>query len=106
VCTSTESESMKIFLNCFYSVKIQFFNELFLLCNNNGTDYNIVKNLMLKNGWINPMHTNVPGNDGQLSYGGFCFPKDTNALLSYMKKNDVAHKVLEATIDERNIMRK
>ena len=40
---------------------------------------------MLKNGWINPMHTTVPGPDGQLSYGGFCFPKDTNALLQFMK---------------------
>ena len=29
VCSSTESESMKIFCNSFYAVKIQFFNELY-----------------------------------------------------------------------------
>lgn len=105
LCTSNESESMKLFVNCFYSVKVQFFNELYLVCQSTGTDYNNVKNLMLKNGWINPMHTTVPGPDGQLSYGGLCFPKDTNALLNFMKSNNTLHQVLEATINERNQMR-
>ena len=105
LCDSTESESMKIFVNCFYSVKVQFFNELYLLCKNNSCDYDRVKDLMLKNGWINPMHTTVPGPDGQLSYGGFCFPKDTNALLQHMKTENSPCKVLEATIEERNEMR-
>lgn len=104
-CSCTESESMKIFVNCFYSVKVQFFNELYLLCGNMNCDYNLVKELMLKNKWINPMHTDVPGPDGKLSYGGYCFPKDTNALLNHMKRVKTPHKVLEATVDERNIMR-
>jgi UDPglucose 6-dehydrogenase len=104
-CTCTESESMKSFVNCFYSVKIQFFNELYLLCQKMGCNYDNVKNLMLKNKWINPMHTDVPGPDGKLSYGGYCFPKDTNALAEHMKREGVTCKVLEATIQERNEMR-
>jgi nucleotide sugar dehydrogenase len=105
LCDSTESESMKIFCNCFYSVKVQFFNELFLLCQKNNSNYNNIVKLMLKNNWINPMHTQVPGPDGELSYGGYCFPKDTNALLQYMKNKKSLSKVLEATINERNLMR-
>ena len=105
ICLSNESESMKIFLNSFYAVKVQFFNELFLLCQKTETNYNNVVDLMLKNNWINPMHTMVPGNDGKLSYGGKCFPKDTNALLHFMKKMDTYHSILEATIEERNKMR-
>ena len=105
LCTSIESESMKIFANCFYSVKIQFFNELYLLCQSMDCDYEKVKELMLKNKWINPMHTNVPGNDGRLSYGGYCFPKDTNALLQHMKKMNTPCQVLNSTINERNQMR-
>ena len=104
-CTSTESESMKSFVNCFYAVKIQFFNELYALCEKMNCDYDVVKDLMLKNKWINPMHTDVPGVDGQLSYGGYCFPKDTNALLHYMKREGTHHKILEATVIERNLMR-
>ena len=105
ICNSTESESIKIFCNCFYSVKIQFFNELFLLCQKLNIDYSVVNNAMLKNGWINPMHTEVPGTDGKLSYGGMCFPKDTNALLSFMKSKNTPHMVMEATVRERNSMR-
>ena len=104
-CSCDESESMKIFVNCFYSVKVQFFNEIYLLCEKSGFDYENVKSMMVKNGWINPMHTNVPGPDGQLSYGGYCFPKDTNALLNHMKREGTPHKVLEATVEERNEMR-
>jgi len=84
ISTSTESESMKIFCNSFYAVKIQYFNELYLLCQKNNINYNNVRNLMIKNGWINKMHTIVPGTDNKLSYGGFCFPKDTNALYNHM----------------------
>lgn len=104
-CESIESEAMKIFVNSFYAVKIQFFNELYLLCEKLGADYDTVKELMLENKWINPMHTNVPGPDGKLSYGGNCFPKDTSALLSFMKKINTPHKVLEYSIKERNEMR-
>jgi UDP-glucose 6-dehydrogenase len=103
--TSLESESMKSFVNCFYSIKVQFFTELYLLCKKNGSNYDTIKNMMLKNNWINPMHTNIPGPDGQISYGGLCFPKDTNALNKYMLKNESPNKVLEATIKERNEMR-
>lgn len=106
LCKSTESESVKIFCNCFYSVKIQYFNELYLLCKKLGIEYNFVKDMMLKNNWINPMHTVVPGTDGKLGFGGMCFPKDTNALLSFMKVQDTPHKILEAAILENNEIRK
>ena len=105
LCDCLESEQMKIFCNCFYSVKVQFFNELYLTCKANNSNYDKVKDLMLKNNWINKMHTNVPGPDGQLSYGGYCFPKDTNALAQYMETKHEKNQVLKATIKERNEMR-
>jgi UDPglucose 6-dehydrogenase len=105
MCSTIESESMKLFCNSFYAVKVQFFTELYLLCQKNGGDYNTIKSLMIKNGWINPMHTVIPGPDGQVSYGGFCFPKDTNALNDYMLKQGTPNNVLQGTITERNQMR-
>jgi len=106
ICTSTESELMKIFANSFYSVKVQFFNEIYDLCNKMDSNYDVVKDLILKNGWVNEMHTNVPGPDGRLSYGGACFPKDTQALYNTMLENGSICEVLGATISERNKMRK
>lgn len=105
VGTSLESESMKIFCNSFYAVKVQFFTELYLLTKSNGSNYENIVKMMLKNDWINPAHTNVPGPDGNISYGGLCFPKDTNALNKYMEKNKIPNKILESCIKERNQMR-
>lgn len=105
VCSMTESELTKLFLNSFYAVKVQFFTEIYLLCNKLNVNYNDVKNMMLKNNWINPMHTTIPGPDGNISYGGMCFPKDTNALCNFMENNYVNNSVLRATINERNLMR-
>jgi len=104
-CKSTESETMKCFANSFYAVKIQFFTEMYLTCKSNGSNFDEVKNMMLKNGWINPMHTNVPGSDGKISYGGYCFPKDTKALNNYMKENKILNSVLNSTIKERDSIR-
>jgi nucleotide sugar dehydrogenase len=105
LCTTTESESMKLFVNSFYASKIQLFNEFYSVCQKIDINYDTVKNLMLKNNWINPTHTSVPGTDGQLSYGGACFPKDTESLLEFMKKNSSKYEVLNAVIKERNLMR-
>lgn len=105
ICKAIESESMKLFLNNFYAIKIQFFTEIYLLCDKLGVEYDNVKNLMLKNGWINPMHTKIPGPDGNISYGGLCFSKDTNALNHFMQMCETPHSILDATITERNIMR-
>ena len=45
------------------------------------------------------MHTDVPGSDGLLGYGGACFPKDTKALYNYMKTLHIKSKVLKSVID-------
>jgi UDPglucose 6-dehydrogenase len=104
-CSSLESESMKIMCNSFYASKIMLFNEYYLLCKKNGSDFNKIKNLMLKNGWINQMHTDVPGPDGKLGYGGACFPKDTQALSHYMKSLNSPNEVLENVCLEKNTLR-
>jgi UDPglucose 6-dehydrogenase len=100
-----ETELIKLSLNNFYCVKIQYFTEIYLLCEKLNLNYENIKTSMLKNNWINPMHTNVPGTDGKISYGGMCLPKDSMALFNFMKNNIDNYKILEATITERNILR-
>ena len=104
-CTSLESECVKIFANSFYAVKVQFFTEMYLLCNNIGCSYDHIKEMLIQNDWINSMHTNVPGPDGNISYGGLCFPKDTNALNDFMRNIDTPNGIIQACINERNLMR-
>ena len=103
ICDSLESESMKIMCNCFYASKIMIFNEYSALCRNNGANFDKIRELMLKNNWINPMHTIVPGTDGKLGYGGACFPKDTLALCEYMSQNGSINNVLSSVIKENKL---
>ena len=105
IIMSTESELMKLSANSFYSIKIQFFTEIYLLCKKLNCSYETVKETLLNNGWINPMHTNVPGSDKKISYGGMCFPKDTMALHKYMEKINTPCDILKSSINERNMMR-
>ena len=100
ICSSLESESMKIFCNSFYASKIMLFNEYKLLCEKNKSDFNTIKNLMLKNGWINFMHTDVPGHDGKFGYGGDCFPKDTKALNQYMNTKKSPNLIIDSVIKQ------
>ena len=103
--SSATAEAMKMFVNTFYSVKIQYFTELYLTSKHFGIDFEEVRDLMLGNGWINPAHTQVPGPDGNISYGGACFTKDTQALLGQLTKLNIPHAVLESTVKERTLMR-
>lgn len=104
--TSSECASlMKLSCNSFYAVKIQFFSEIYLLCNRLDISYNEVKTLMLNNKWINPNHMTIPGPDGHISFGGACFPKDITALSNFMDKMDISNNVISSTIEERNRMR-
>lgn len=104
-CSAIESESMKIMCNTFYGSKIIIFNEYYLLCKENGANFEIVRDLMLKNNWINSMHTNVPGPDGSLGFGGACFPKDITALIKYMKRNKTPNSVIESVLEENRTFR-
>jgi len=97
---------MKLFCNAFYATKIQFFTEMKLLCDSLEIEYNNVIEMMLNNKWINPMHTQIPGSDGQISFGGACFPKDIKALQQVMANNNVPCEVVRAVIKERDLMRK
>ena len=104
-CRAASSALTKLACNSFYAMKVQFFTELYLLCDRLNISYEEVKEMMLKNGWINPQHTAVPGHDGQLSFGGACLPKDVAALNALMETMATPHKVIEAVITERDDMR-
>ena len=106
LCTTKESEATKLFCNSFYAQKVMIFNEFYSLCQKLDINYNCIKRIMLDNDWINPMHTNVPGPDGKIAYGGACFPKDTKALLKQMSDNQSYNEMLEACIKERDKIRK
>lgn len=105
ITTAKEASITKLACNSFYAVKVQFFTEIYLLCQNNNIVYDNIKKMMLLNGWINSMHCNIPGPDNNISYGGMCLPKDIMAFNEYLKSYEIPNSVINSTITERNNMR-
>lgn len=96
---------VKLTCNAFYALKVQYFTEIYFTCRHLDICYNDLRLLILKNGWIHEKHTQVPGPDGQVSYGGLCFPKDVAALSSFLKKFDLPNALLNAAKEEQKLMR-
>lgn len=96
-----EAEMVKYFRNTFLSVKVSFCNEMYQYCKLKGIDYETVRQVAASDKRIGLSHTQVPGHDNKLGFGGICFPKDTNALLSDMKSNQMDSFILDSAI-QRN----
>ena len=87
---------VKYMLNCFYATKVTFLNECFTLWQEIGdADWEHVVAGFRADDRVSSSHTHVPGPDGKLGFGGKCFPKDLNALISIADDAGVPHHVLE-----------
>ena len=75
--------------NSFFATKVSIMNEFKLLSNKIGANWEEALNGFASDGRIGDSHLNVPGHDGQLGYGGNCFPKDVCALVQFAKNNGV-----------------
>ena len=86
---SKTAELTKYMNNTFFATKVSIMNEFKLLCDQIGANWQDALRGFVSDGRIGDSHLNVPGHDGKLGYGGTCFPKDVNALLSFSKKHDI-----------------
>ena len=78
--TSEEAAFVKYAHNVFGALKVTYFNCINNVCETSNFDFEKVRKGILASGYINADHTQVPGPDGKLGYGGKCFPKDVDAF--------------------------
>ena len=90
--TSVETaEMIKYASNSFLALKISYINEIANLCESLGADIHDVANAMGQDGRISDKFLHPgPG------FGGSCFPKDLEALLSISKNNDLTMETVKA----------
>ena len=55
---------------------------------------------------IGNSHLSVPGPDGNLGFGGHCFPKDLNALIYLFKEMEIDPVVLQSVWEKNLEVRK
>lgn len=87
------SETIKYASNAFLAMKIQYINEMADFCETSGADiYEVAKGMGMDSRIGAKFLVPGPG------YGGFCFPKDTNAMAYMGKFNGVDLSLIETTI--------
>lgn len=99
--TAQAAEMCKLFGNGLLFAKVLFSNEVYMMCQVMGINYDEVRVLTSLDPRIGGAHTAVPGPDGYLGAGGHCFPKDMHNLRFTARKFNVPEKMFTAVL-ERN----
>lgn len=92
---STTAELIKYMNNTFFATKVSIINEFKLLADKLGANWEDALYGFASDGRIGDSHLHVPGPDGRLGYGGTCFPKDVNALITLAKELDTPLNTIE-----------
>ena len=94
------AETIKYASNAFLALKICYINEIANLCEAVGGDIHLVARAMGLDGRISSKFLHPgPG------YGGSCFPKDTNALVTMAEKEGVCISTVKAAISANDIQK-
>ena len=86
---STTAELIKYMNNTFFATKVSIMNEFKILSTAIGANWQDALYGFASDGRVGDSHLHVPGPDGKMGYGGTCFPKDVNALLTFADEYDV-----------------
>jgi len=103
---SKYAEMVKYFTNSFLATKVSFANEMYDLCSKLDLDYDKVVEYCQYDTRIGNSHLNVPGPDGDLGFGGHCFPKDLSALIYLTKQLGSLNNVIKSVIATNDKVRK
>ena len=88
------AELIKYMNNCFFATKVSLMNEMYLVSEKCGADWEMAVEGFIRDGRIGHSHLAVPGPDGKFGFGGSCFPKDMQAIISYAKTLGIDLKTL------------
>ena len=99
---SNTAEMVKYFTNCFLSTKVSFCNEIRQICEPLGIDYDKIVEYALYDNRLGKSHWSVPGPDGNMGFGGHCFPKDLNALM-YVARSLGVDPIVMAGVWDKNL---
>ena len=94
-----EAIAIKYFRNAFLATKVSFFNEIYDFCGAYNIDFEQVRAGVAKDNRIGDSHTYVWPNENVRGWGGYCFPKDTSALLKMAAENKINLNTLEAAVE-------
>jgi UDPglucose 6-dehydrogenase len=99
-CDAKTAELAKYMENAFFAAKVTFVNEFHDIARLFGVDFNLLREIWLADGRINPDHTDVyPSARG---FCGKCLPKDLDAIIAACLQGGYDPKLLTAVRETNN----
>ena len=99
------AQLIKYMANCFFATKVSFMNEMYQICEAVGADWSQTVKGFLSDGRVGNSHVDVPGHDGDFGFGGKCFPKDLNAMITRAVELGVKPAVLNGAWEKNKEVR-
>ncbi len=103
---SKHAEMIKYFTNSFLATKVSFANEMYDLCKKLGLDYDKIVEYSTLDDRLGNSHFSVPGPDGDLGFGGHCFPKDLSAIIKLTEQAGTVNYTLKSVKKTNDRVRK
>lgn len=109
-CTRRDASLYKYAVNTFLAMKVVWANEMSQLFTNpeiggDDWDWDTFQYALSQEPRMGKTHMEAPGPDGKYGYGGACFPKDTEALQSFMISEGATCNLLSETIKTNEMFR-
>lgn len=102
--TPNEAELVKYFNNVYAALKITFANNMFEIASKLNVNYTRIKNTYLNIG--RSKDTYLDANKNLRGYAGMCLPKDTKALIYFVKKNKINLDLIKTLEKDNNKLKK
>ena len=99
------AQLIKYMANCFFATKVSFMNEMYQVCEAIGGDWDKAAEGFITDGRIGNSHIDVPGHDGDMGFGGKCFPKDLNAMIKKAESLGVNPSVMKGAWEKNKEVR-
>jgi UDPglucose 6-dehydrogenase len=96
---------MKYYANSWLATKVIYNNQFAKWCEAQGVAWNDVADILKQDSRLGETHYSVPGENGDVGYGGYCFPKDISAILKIAQDNNVDMSLLEKQVEINTAMR-
>jgi UDPglucose 6-dehydrogenase len=99
------ASAMKYYANSFLANKIIFNNQFKVWAESQGATWKDVTDILELDSRLGNSHFSVPGSDGIPGYGGYCFPKDVDAVIASAKQSNISVSLIEHQRDVNNQLR-
>tara|TARA_B110000503_G_scaffold29720_1_gene47856 strand:+ start:6153 stop:6941 length:789 start_codon:yes stop_codon:yes gene_type:complete len=103
----TTASLLKYTINSYLATKVMFMNDIYNLhqAGSSTVSWDQFTDMLTRDPRVGDSHMQVPGPDGEMGFGGHCFPKDTEAMLKYANDKNIKLSILKKAVETNKKIR-